>query len=238
VFKRIVIKISGEELAGDGHDQFDDKVINRIVGEILDIKGRGVQITVVVGGGNFWRGRDAKPTMDRVKADQIGMLATVMNAIYLAEAFRERGTDAVIMTPIIVGTVTEQFNMDKAKKYLDSGVILIFAGGTGHPFFSTDTIAAIRAAELSADAILYAKPVDGVYDSDPKNNHKARKIPKLSYNDILKNDLKVIDLTAAQICDEQHIKSVIFKLSEPGGIICAATGSEEEIYNIGTIVDC
>lgn len=237
MFKRVVVKISGEELAGGGGEQFDDKVINRIVDEILEIKAKGTQVSLVVGGGNFWRGRDAKPTMDRVKADQIGMLATVMNAIYVAEAFRERGTDAVIMTPIIVGTVAEQFNDDKAKKYLDSGTLLIFAGGTGHPFFSTDTIAAIRAAELSADAVLYAKPVDGVYDSDPKNNHKARKINKISYSDIIRNELKVIDVTAAQIGAEQRIKGVIFKLSEPGGIICAAAGDYEDIYKIGTIVE-
>ncbi|MDR0958417.1 MAG: UMP kinase [Clostridiales bacterium] len=234
--RKVLIKISGEELAGGGDDQFDDCFIDRIVSEICEVKELGYQVSLVVGGGNFWRGRDAKPDMDRVKADQIGMLATVMNAIYIAEAFREKGTDTVIMTPIIVGTVTEQFNKENAKKYLERGMIVIFAGGTGHPFFSTDTIAAIRAAELSCDAVLYAKPVDGVYDSDPKNNAKARKLFALKYGDIITNRLKVVDVTAASICEEQKIKGIIFKLTEPRSIITAATGTDDEIYKIGTII--
>ena len=237
MYKKILIKISGEELSGETAEPFCDNVINKIVNEILFIKEKGTQTAIVVGGGNFWRGRDAKPSMDRVKADQLGMLATVMNAVYLAETFRESGAEAVIMTPIIVGTVTEQFNNEKAKKYLDSGVTLIFAGGTGHPFFSTDTIAAIRAAELKVDAVLFAKHVDGVYDSDPRNNSMARKIDRLTYGNIIKDDLKVIDLTAAQICAEQKIRSVIYKLSEPSGIAIAASGDEEAICKIGTIVD-
>lgn len=237
MLKKVLIKISGEELAGGTGEQFDDEFINRIVGEICELQEAGAQVSLVIGGGNFWRGRDAKPDMDRVKVDQIGMLATVMNAIYVAEAFREKGHAAAIMTPIIVGTVTEQFNKERAKEYLDGGAVVLFAGGTGHPFFSTDTIAAIRAAELECDAVLYAKPVDGVYDSDPKNNALARKMFSLKYGDIIKNRLKVVDVTAASICEEQKIKSVIFKLSEPKSILIAASGNEEEIYKIGTIVE-
>jgi uridylate kinase len=174
--------------------------------------------------------------MDRVKADQIGMMATVMNAIYLTEAFREKGVEAVIMTPVIIGVVTEQFSKRRALDYMKQGVVVIFAGGTGHPFFSTDTITAIRGAELEADAILFAKNVDGVYDSDPRDNSKARKLREITYKDIIVNGLKVIDLAACSIGDEQGLLSIIFGLDEPDGIELAASGKDENIFKIGTKV--
>ena len=236
MFKRVVIKLSGEALAGSRDGHFDDNVIDRIVGQITEIMQRGVQVSLVVGGGNFWRGRDAKDDMDRVKADQIGMMATVMNALYLTEAFRLKGVEAVIMTPLIVGVVTEQFSKPAALKFMQNGAIVIFAGGTGHPFFSTDTITAIRGAELECDALLFAKNVDGVYDSDPRNNGKARKLNHITYRDIITNNLKVIDIAASSILEERRLNSVIFGLDEPGGIVTAATGTPEEIVKIGTMV--
>ena len=237
MYKRVVIKLSGEALAGNGDGHFDDNVIDRIIGQIIEIMQKGVQVSLVVGGGNFWRGRDAKAGMDRVKADQIGMMATVMNALYLTEAFRLRDVEAVIMTPLIVGVVTEQFSKASALKYMKSGAAVIFAGGTGHPFFSTDTITAIRGAELECDALLFAKNVDGVYDSDPRNNGKARKLHNITYRDIITNDLKVIDIAASSILEEQKLESVIFGLDEPGGLVTAATGTDEEIRKIGTKVN-
>jgi len=236
VFKRIIIKLSGEALAGSGSRNFDDNVIDRITQQITNCIKRGTQIALVVGGGNFWRGRDAKPGMDRVKADQIGMMATVMNALYLTEAFREKNIEAVIMTPVIIGVVTEQFSKKKALEYMRQGVVVIFAGGTGHPFFSTDTITAIRGAELETDAILFAKNVDGVYDSDPRDNSKARKMQQITYNDIIINGLKVIDLAACSISEEQNLLSVIFGLDEPDGIELAVSGTDENIFKIGTKV--
>ena len=237
MFKRVIIKLSGEALAGNNdYKKFDDKVIDRISTQIINCMKAGTQVALVVGGGNFWRGRDAKPGMDRVKADQIGMMATVMNALYLTEAFREKGVEAVIMTPVIIGVVTEQFNKKKALDYMRQGVVVIFACGTGHPFFSTDTITAIRGAELEANAILYAKNVDGVYDSDPRDNMTARKMEKITYRDIMRNDLKVIDLAACSISEEQKLLSIIFGLDEPDGIELAASGKDEDIYKIGTKV--
>ena len=236
MFKRVIIKLSGEALAGNGSASFDDRVIGRIADQIMTCVKRGTQIALVVGGGNFWRGRDAKPWMDRVKADQIGMMATVMNALYLTEAFRERDIEAVIMTPVIIGVVTEQFSKKKALDYMRQGVVVIFAGGTGHPFFSTDTITAIRGAELETDAILFAKNVDGVYDSDPRDNLKARKLKQITYNDIIINGLKVIDLAACSISEEQNLLSIIFGLDEPDGIELAVSGLDENIFKIGTKV--
>jgi uridylate kinase len=237
VFKRIIIKLSGEALAGNNSDaKFDDEVIDRITAQIINCMRKGTQVALVVGGGNFWRGRDAKPGMDRVKADQIGMMATVMNALYLTEAFREKGVEAVIMTPVIIGVVTEQFSKKRALDYMRQNVVVIFAGGTGHPFFSTDTITAIRGAELETDAILFAKNVDGVYDSDPRDNSRARKLKQITYKDIIINGLKVIDLAACSISEEQGLLSVIFGLDEPEGIELAASGKDENIFKIGTKV--
>ena len=239
MFKRVIIKLSGEALAGgkENAGYFDDGVIGRLVREIIRLRDAGTQTALVVGGGNIWRGRDGNPDMDRSKTDQMGMLATVMNAVYLAESFRAAGCEAVIMTPVIIGTVTELFEKRRAIGYLESGKVLIFAAGTGLPFFSTDTITAVRGAELEADAVLFAKNVDGVYDSDPRRNENAKKIDSITYDEIIRRKLDVIDTAASSICEQQGLPGVIFKLDEPDGIITAASGDDGAIFRIGTMVN-
>lgn len=222
--------MSGEALAGQNEYGFNEDVVKTIANDIKKIVDMEVEVSLVIGGGNFWRGRTSN-NMDRTRADQIGMLATAMNAIYISEALRNVGIESVIQTPIILGTMTEQFSKQSALKHLKENKIVIFACGTGHPFFSTDTIAALRGAELEVDALLFAKNIDGVYDSDPKTNPNAKKFDIISCEDILKNNLKVIDLTAASLCLEQKIPIVIFDLNMKDGIKRAV---QEE--NVGTIV--
>lgn len=231
MYNRVILKLSGEALAGNSDKSFDNETINAIIAQIKTIIEKGVQVSVVVGGGNFWRGRSANPQMDRCKADQIGMLATVMNAMYLSESFKINGLEAVVMTPFAVGTMTEQFSKEKALDLFNQGKIIIFAGGIGHPFFSTDTVTALRASELAADAILFAKNIDGVYDSDPATNPNAVKFDEIKCKDIVEKNLKVIDIAAANLCYEQKIPVVIFGLSEDNGVVKAAMGEK-----IGTIV--
>lgn len=231
MYNKVVLKLSGEALAGDTGKSFDNKTIFSIIDQIKQIIEMGTKTTLVVGGGNFWRGRSANPDMDRVKADQIGMLATVMNAIYVADCFRQKGVEAVVMTPIKIGTVTEEFSKNLANKYLEEGKVIIFAAGIGHPFFSTDTVTALRACELEADAILFAKAIDGVYDSDPATNPDAKKFDEILCKDIVEKNLKVIDIAAANLCYENKIPVVIFGLAEEGGIVKAAKGEK-----IGTVV--
>lgn len=232
MFKRIVLKISGEALAGEKEGvTFDNAVIDDLVRQVQTIVTKGTQVCLVIGGGNFWRGRSADSQMDRTKADQIGMLATVMNAIYVADAFRQVNMEAVVQTPFLVGTMTEQFSKESAVRHLEQGHIVIFAGGLGHPFFSTDTITALRGAELDADGLFFAKNVDGVYDSDPAVNPNAKKIEKITSHDIMKNNLKVIDMAAANLCFERKIPVVIFGLNESDSIIRAVSGEK-----IGTLV--
>ena len=233
MYKRVVLKLSGEALAGDKSNvKFDNEVIEGIVLQIKELIKSGTQVTLVIGGGNFWRGRSADSKMDRCKADQIGMLATVMNAIYVADFLRQKGVKAVVQTPFKCGTMTEEFSKDSALEHIENGEVVIFAGGLGHPMFSTDTITALRGAELECDGLLFAKNVDGVYDSDPATNPNAKKIDEIKCEDIIKNNLKVIDLTAASICFEQKIPVVIFGLNEENSIIRAAKGEK-----IGTIVN-
>ena len=231
MYNKVVLKLSGEALGGDTGKSFDNNTIFSIIDQIKKIIEMGTKTTLVVGGGNFWRGRRANPDMDRVKADQIGMLATVMNAIYVADCFRQKGVEAVVMTPIKIGTVTEEFSKDLANKYLEEGKVIIFAAGIGHPFFSTDTVTALRACELEADAILFAKAIDGVYDSDPATNPDAKKFDEIPCKDIVEKNLKVIDIAAANLCYENKIPVVIFGLAEEGGIVKAAKGEK-----IGTVV--
>lgn len=232
MYKRIVLKISGEALTGEKMGAtFDDHVVLELTRQVKTIMAEGTQVAMVIGGGNFWRGRSADSQMDRTKADQIGMLATVMNAIYVADALRQEGITAVVQTPFIVGTMTEQFSKEAALKHLNAGSVVIFAGGLGHPFFSTDTITALRGAELEADGLFFAKNVDGVYDSDPAVNPNATKIEKIQCLDIIKNNLKVIDLAAAHLCADRNLPVVIFGLNEPDSIIRAVRGE-----NIGTLV--
>lgn len=231
MYNKVVLKLSGEALAGDTSKNFDNETIFSIIDQIKQIISMGTKTTLVVGGGNFWRGRSANPDMDRVKADQIGMLATVMNAIYVADCCRQKGIDAVVMTPIKIGTVTLEFSKDLANKLLNEGKVIIFAAGIGHPFFSTDTVTALRACELEADAILFAKAIDGVYDSDPATNPNAKKFDEIPCKDIVEKNLKVIDIAAANLCYENKIPVVIFGLAEDNGIVKAAKGEK-----IGTVV--
>ncbi|MGE4213923.1 MAG: UMP kinase [Anaerotignaceae bacterium] len=232
MYNRIVLKLSGEALAGDKVGvNFDNDVIKGIVSQIKEIMDKGTQVTLVIGGGNFWRGRSADSQMDRTKADQIGMLATVMNAIYVADFLRQQGIGAVVQTPFKCGTMTEEFSKDSALEHLSNKKVVIFAGGLGHPMFSTDTITALRGAELEVDGLFFAKNVDGVYDCDPAQNSNAKKIDEIKCEDIIKNNLKVIDLTAASLCFEQKIPVVIFGLSDENSIIRAVGGEK-----IGTIV--
>lgn len=231
MYNKVVLKLSGEALAGDTSKSFDNNTIFSIIEQIKKVIAMGTKTTLVVGGGNFWRGRSANPDMDRVKADQIGMIATVMNAIYVADCCRQKGIDAIVMTPIKIGTVTVEFSKDLANKYLEEGKVIIFAAGIGHPFFSTDTVTALRACELEADAILFAKAIDGVYDSDPATNPYAKKFDEIPCKDIVEKNLKVIDIAAANLCYENKIPVVIFGLSEENGIIKAAKGEK-----IGTVV--
>lgn len=230
MYKRVVLKLSGEALASDGNT-FDNAIIGNIISQVKSIVNMGVQVTMVVGGGNFWRGRSANPEMDRVKADHIGMLATVMNAMYLADFCRQKDLSAVVMTPFKVGTMTEEYSKDRAEGLLAENKILIFAGGIGSPFFSTDTVTAIRAAELGADAILFAKSIDGVYDSDPATNPNAKKFDEIPCVEIIEKNLKVIDLTAADICYSQKIPVILFGLAVENSLVKAANGEK-----IGTIV--
>ena len=231
MYKRVILKLSGEALAEGTAGSFNDEIIGGIIGQIKKLTAQGTQVCLVIGGGNFWRGRSANPSMDRVKADQIGMLATVMNAIYFADSCIRSGVKAEVITPIVIGSVTEQFNKDKANEKLDDGRVLIFAAGIGHPFFSTDTVTALRACELEADAILFAKAIDGVYDSDPAENPNARKFDEIPCKDIIEKNLRVIDIAAANLCYENKIPVVIFGLNEESGIIKAANGDK-----IGTVV--
>ncbi|MFQ8686834.1 MAG: UMP kinase [Lachnospirales bacterium] len=231
MYNKVVLKLSGEALAGETSKNFDNETIFSIIDQIKQIISMGTKTTLVVGGGNFWRGRSANPNMDRVKADQIGMLATVMNAIYVADCCIQKGVDAVVMTPIKIGTVTLEFSKDLANKLLNEGKVIIFAAGIGHPFFSTDTVTALRACELEADAILFAKAIDGVYDSDPATNPNAKKFDEIPCKDIVEKNLKVIDIAAANLCYENKIPVVIFGLAEDNGIVKAANGEK-----IGTVV--
>lgn len=232
MYKRIILKLSGEALAGDSHEKtFDDAIISNIVRQVKTVMEQGTQVCLVIGGGNFWRGRSADSNMDRTKADQIGMLATVMNAIYVADLFRQNEIVATVQTPIPFGTMTELFSKETALKRLGNGEVIIFAAGLGHPFFSTDTITALRGAELDVDGILFAKNIDGVYTDDPQTNPEATKIDKITSEDIIKNRLNVIDLAAANLCFERKIPVLIFGLNEENSIIRGVSGEQ-----IGTIV--
>lgn len=232
MYKRIIIKLSGESLASKDN-KFDDDLILNVANQIKNLIQQNIQIGIIVGGGNFWRGRSANPKMDKVKADQIGMLATIMNALYLSDAFNQQNIKTKIMTPFIVGTITKQFSKESAIKNMNNGYVLIFAGGTGHPFFSTDTITALRAAELEADCILYAKNVDGIYDSDPKIIPTAKKYKKISYQKIIADNLNAIDISAMNI--SKDIPSVVFSLQEKNSIETVAL-DKEKIFEIGTLI--
>jgi len=237
MMKRTVIKLSGEAI-GDSQavSGYNDLVIDSIVGQIARVVNAGTQVSLVVGGGNLWRGHQARPDMDRVKADSMGMLATVMNAIYLAEAFKRQEAKAMVLTPMPIANMTRVYEKDMALELMASQIILINAAGTGHPYFSTDTITALRAAELEADCILYAKNVDGVYDSDPRKNPEARKFKALSYRTAVRAGLNAADIAAMHISSESGIPSYVFGLNTPDSISLACTYPNTGQLN-GTFMD-
>ena len=216
-YKRILLKLSGESLMGEQGYGIDAKRVADYAEQIKAVAEGGVQVAIVIGGGNFWRGRTSE-NMERTKADQIGMLATVMNCIYVSDMFRHVGMKTKVYTPFQCGAFTELFSKDDAVKQLEDGVVTFFAGGTGHPYFSTDTATALRAIEIEADAILLAKAIDGVYDSDPKVNPDAVKYDEISLDEVLAKKLGVIDLTATIMCLENKMPLVIFGLNEENSI--------------------
>ncbi|ONI41393.1 UMP kinase [Candidatus Epulonipiscium fishelsonii] len=221
--KRILIKLSGEALAGDGGKGFNHKIVIEVAQQLKQLVEENIQVSVVIGGGNFWRGRSSSD-MDRTKADQIGMLATVMNAIYVANVCRSEGIGTVVQTPFVVGTMTELFSKDKALEHLAQNKVVFFAGGTGHPFFSTDTGAVLRAAEIEVDALFFAKNIDGIYDSDPKLNKNAIRHDRISFKEIIAQNLKAMDLTAATLCNEQKLQIIVFSLEPYNAILKAVHG--------------
>ena len=221
--KRILLKLSGEALAGEKHTGFDEATVTVVANQVKQLVDGGVEVGIVIGGGNFWRGRTSE-TIDRTKADQIGMLATVMNCIYVSEIFRSVGMMTQVLTPFSCGSFTKLFSKDRANKYFAKGMVCFFAGGTGHPYFSTDTGVALRAIEMEADVILLAKAVDGVYDSDPKVNPKAKKYDTVSIQEVIHKQLAVVDLTASVMCMDNHMPMAVFGLDEPDSIVRAMKG--------------
>lgn len=219
---RVILKLSGEALAKKEGGYNDDLIAN-IANQVKSIVNDGVNVGVVIGGGNYWRGR-SNNNIDRPKADQIGMLATIMNCIYVSEIFRSEGLKTNILTPFECGSMTKLFSKDRANKYFEKGMVVFFAGGTGHPYFSTDTGIVLRAIELDADAILLAKAIDGVYDSDPKINPNAKKYDKISINEVVDKKLGVIDMTASVMCMENKMPLRVFGLEEKDSIINALSG--------------
>lgn len=217
-YKRVFLKLSGEALAGDKKTGFDEATCIEVAKQVKQLVDRGMQIGIVIGGGNFWRGRTSE-TIDRTKADQIGMLATVMNCLYVSEIFRYVGMKTQILTPFECGTMTKTFSKDRANKYFEKGMVVFFAGGTGHPYFSTDTGVVLRAVEMEAEAILLAKAIDGVYDSDPKVNSNAKKYDEVSIQEVLDQKLQVIDLTATIMCMENKMPLLVFGLNEENSIV-------------------
>jgi uridylate kinase len=222
--KRVLLKLSGEALAGDKKTGFDEATVTGIARQVKALTEKGIQIGVVTGGGNFWRGRSSE-NMDRTKADQIGMLATVMNCIYVSEIFRSQGIRTHVMTPFQCGSFTELFSKDAAVSALEKGEIVFFAGGTGHPYFSTDTATLLRAIEIEADEILLAKSIDGVYDDDPKDNPDARKFDTITIDEVIANNLKVVDMTASILARENRMPMFVFGLNEENSILRAAEGA-------------
>lgn len=222
-YNRVLLKLSGEALAGEQNTGFDEDTCIRVGKQVKALVEEGIEVSVVIGGGNFWRGRNSE-TIDRTKADQIGMLATVMNCIYVSEIFRYIGLDTKIFTPFSCGSMTQLFSKDEAVACMKDGKVVFLAGGTGHPYFSTDTATVLRAVELDCDIILMAKDVDGVYDSDPKRNPEAKKYDVISTQEILDKKLGVIDLTAAVLSIDNKMPMLLFGLSEEDSIIKAARG--------------
>lgn len=231
MYKKVLLKLSGEALAGENKVGIDPQTINGICDAIKDLHELGVQVAIVVGGGNFWRGKYGQ-NMVRTTADYMGMLATAMNALALQDAIEKRGVMTRVQTAIEMRQIAEPFTQRRAMRHLEKDRVLIFACGTGSPFFSTDTTAALRAAEIGAEAILVAKTIDGVYTADPKTDPTAKKLDHVTYQEILEKDLKVMDSTAISLCKDNNIPLIVFAMSEPQNIIKAVKGE-----NIGTKVE-
>ena len=215
---RILLKLSGEALAGEKKTGFDEETVLMVARQVKEIVDRGTEVGIVIGGGNFWRGRTSE-NIDRTKADQIGMLATVMNCIYVSEIFRSVGLETNILTPFEVGSFTKLFSKDRANKYFKRGQVVFFAGGTGHPYFSTDTPSVLRAIEIDADVVLLAKSIDGVYSDDPKKNPNAVKYDEISINDVIAQNLQVVDMTASILARDNKVPMWIFPLFEENSIV-------------------
>ena len=224
VYRRVLIKISGEALAAEKHTGFDFDFVSRVCEAVKACTALGAQVGIVIGGGNFWRGvKDGAGKVERVSADRMGMLATAMNCLAVADVFRQAGCDARVMTAVDIQGVGERYDTRRAVEYLEGGKIVLFACGTGSPFFSTDTAAVLRAAEIGADAILLAKNIDGVYSDDPRKNPAAVKFDEISYNEVLARRLAVMDSTATSLAMDNSIPVIVFALAEPenlGRVLC------------------
>ena len=221
--KRVLLKLSGEALAGDKKFGFDEATVTVVANQVKQLVDQGIEVGIVIGGGNFWRGRTSE-TIDRTNADQIGMLATVMNCIYVSEIFRSVGMKTNVLTPFECGSFTKLFSKDRANKYFEKGMVVFFAGGTGHPYFSTDTATVLRAIEIEADVILLAKAIDGVYDSDPKTNPDAKRYDEVSIQEVIDKQLAVVDLTASILSMENKMPMYVFGLNEENSIVKAISG--------------
>ncbi len=230
VYKRVIIKLSGEALAGEKGFGIDASMVDYVVDQIKRVTESGVEVGIIVGGGNFWRGRQAQ-SMDRSAADHIGMLATAMNALALQDALEAAGVPTRVQTALTITRVAEPYILRKALRHFEKGRVVIFACGTGNPYFSTDTGAALRAAEIHAEVLLLAKNVDGVYDSDPRKNPDAKKLDDITYIDVIKKGLQAMDTTAISLCMENNIPIIAFALHEKDSIVKAVNGEK-----IGTII--
>ena len=221
--KRVLLKLSGEALAGDKKTGFDEATVREVALQVKQLVDQGIQVGIVTGGGNFWRGRTSE-NIDRTKADQIGMLATVMNCIYVSEIFRSVGMKTAILTPFECGSFTKLFSKDRANKYFEHGMVVFFAGGTGHPYFSTDTGVVLRAIEVDAEVILLAKSIDGVYDSDPKQNPDAKKYDEVTIDEVIEKNLQVVDMTASILARDNRMPMWVFGLNEENSIVNTMSG--------------
>ena len=229
-YKRVIIKLSGEALSGEKGNGLDEKILDQITDQIKAVKDMGVEIGIIVGGGNFWRGRQGKE-MDRTTADHMGMLATIINALALQDALERKDVPTRVQTALTITRVAEPYILRKAMSHLGKGRVVIFACGTGNPYFTTDTAAALRAAEIGAEVLLLAKNVDGIYDADPKTNPNAKKLDKISYNEYMMKGLKAMDMTAITICKENNIHVLSFGLFEQDALMRAVSGE-----TIGTLI--
>ncbi len=222
--KRIMLKLSGEALAGPKKTGFDEETVKKVALQVKELVEKKIQVGIVIGGGNFWRGRTSE-TIDRTKADQIGMLATIMNCIYVSEIFRSEGMKTNVLTPFECGSFTKLFSKDRANKYFEKGMVVFFAGGTGHPYFSTDTGVVLRAIEVEAEVILLAKSIDGVYDADPNTVKDAKKYDEVTIDEVIRKNLQVVDMTASILARENKMPMWVFGLNEENSIVNTINGN-------------